>query len=106
MQMVHTSEEAALKPWRPWLRALIAMAFLGPCLWGFGSKFYELVVVCRGDPNGAFAITPIVNYLLASTGFLLLLGWGAFNGMFRDIEAPKYMMLENEQRLDANETAV
>ena len=88
------------KPWRPWVRGLIAVAFLGPCLWGFGTKFFELVQVCRGDPEGAFAITPILNYLLASAGFLLLLGWGALNGMFHDIEAPKYTMLRNEQMLD------
>ncbi len=81
-------------------------SFLLPCLWGFGSKFRELVILCQGDAEGAFAIAPIMNYLLASTGFLLLLGWGAMNGMFRDIELPKYTMLENEQLLDAKENMV
>ena len=52
---------------------------------------------------GAFAITPIVNYLLAGCGFLLLFAWAARNGMFRDIEAPKFQMLENERRLDASQ---
>jgi hypothetical protein len=83
---------------------LIALAFLGPCLWGFGSKLYELVVVWQGDPEGAFAVAPIVNYLLAAAGFLLLLGWAAANGMFHDIELPKYTMLENEHRLDETES--
>ena len=50
--------------------------------------------------EGAFAISPIVNYLLASFGFLLLFGWAALGGMFHDIEQPKYTMLENEARLD------
>lgn len=94
----------ATRPWRPWVRALIAVGLLAPCLWGFGSKLYELVVVWQGDPEGAFAVAPIVNYLLASAGFLLLFGWGALNGMFRDIEMPKYTMLENERRLDEQES--
>lgn len=92
------------KTWQPWVRCLIAVAFLGPCLWGFGSKLFELVMVWQGDPEGAFAVAPIVNYLLASAGFLLLFGWAIFNGMFRDIELPKYTMLENERRLDAIES--
>lgn len=90
---------------RPALRALAAVVILVPCLYGFGSKFVELVALARGDADGAFAIAPIVNYLLASAGFLLLFGWAAFNGMFRDIEQPKHMMLDNERRLDAQAQA-
>jgi hypothetical protein len=67
----------------------------------FCVKFYELVLVAMYDPNGAFAVTPIVNYLLAGLGFLCMLGWAACNGMFHDIEQPKRTMLETEQRLDA-----
>jgi hypothetical protein len=69
----------------------------------FGIKFYELIRVARLEHDGAFAITPIINYLLAGLGFLCLLGWAALNGMFRDIEQPKHTMLENEERLDALE---
>ena len=47
-----------------------------------------------------FAITPVVNYLLASLGFFCLFFWAIYQGMFRDIEAPKFTMLENERRLD------
>jgi hypothetical protein len=79
---------------------LMAVAVLVPSLFGFGTKFIEFIALYRGDVEGAFAISPIVNYLLASLGFLFLFGWAAFGGMFRDIEAPKYTMLENEMRLD------
>jgi len=82
---------------------LTIVFFIGPAMFGFGTKFYELVRVFQGDPAGAFAVTPIVNYLLASFGFVLLFGWAARNGMFRDIECPKFEMLENERRLDALE---
>jgi heavy metal translocating P-type ATPase len=70
-----------------------------PSCWGFGSKFLEFIAIYRGEVDGAFAVAPILNYLLASTGFLLLFFWAAMNGMFHDIERPKYTMLENEKRL-------
>ena len=66
---------------------------------------YYLVFLLGGllacvPANGAFALTPVTNYLFASLGFLCLFGWAAANGMFHDIERPKRTMLENEQRLD------
>ena len=82
---------------------VLAVVILGFCLWGFGRKFVELVALCRGNIEGAFAITPVVNYLLASLGFLCLLGWATANGMFQDIERPKHTMLENEAQLDATD---
>lgn len=79
---------------------LMAAAVLAPSLFGFGTKFLEFIALYRGDVEGAFAISPILNYLLASLGFLFLFGWAALGGMFRDIEEPKYAMLENEAELD------
>jgi hypothetical protein len=81
--------------------AALAVLILAASLVGFGTKFVDLVLVARGEPDGVFAVTPIVNYLLASLGFLCLMGWAAANGMFHDIEQPKRTMLENEERLDA-----
>jgi hypothetical protein len=82
------------------LRLLATAAVLLPCLYGFGGKFIELVRVSRLEADGAFAIAPIVNYLLASSGFLLLFCWAAGTGMLRDVESPKQAMLDNEARLD------
>lgn len=74
-----------------------------PSMLGFMMKFGELVELTKGvSDGGGFAITPVVNYLLASLGFFCLLVWAGLNGMFRDLEKPKYLMLENEQELDAN----
>ncbi len=89
---------------RRWITGLLAVAILIPSLWGFGSKFVEFVAIYRGDADGAFAISPILNYLLASLGFLCLFGWATLHGMFRDIEAPKYTMLDNENLLNRQET--
>jgi hypothetical protein len=80
--------------------AALALAILVPSLWGFGSKFIEFIALFRSDEEGAFAIMPVLNYLLASCGFLLLFCWAVLQGMFRDIEKPKHSMLENERRLD------
>jgi hypothetical protein len=84
---------------------LLAVAILVPSLLGFGTKFYEFVLLARGNVEGVFAVTPVINYLMASLGFLCLLGWAAANGMFRDIEQPKLTMLENEELLDAQSNA-
>lgn len=67
---------------------------------GFGMKFIEFIHVFKGDAAGMFAISPMVNYLLASMGFLCLLVWATKNGMFQDIERPKDIMLEREMELD------
>lgn len=67
---------------------------------GFAAKFIEFIHTFQGDAAGAFAITPMVNYLLASAGFFCLLVWATLNGMFRDIEEPKRTMLEHDALLD------
>jgi hypothetical protein len=89
-------------PWqsRRVVMLLMAAAVLLPSLYGFGTKLIEFIALARGDVEGSFAISPVVNYLLASFGFLMLFGWAALGGMFRDIEQPKYAMLENEAKLD------
>jgi hypothetical protein len=79
---------------------VFAFVILIPSLYGFANKFREFILLYRGDVDGVFAITPIVNYLLASLGFFFLFCWAVAHGMFRDIEKPKFAMLENERRLD------
>lgn len=86
--------------WRSRLTLLLAVVILIPSLWGFGTKFLDLVAIYRREVDGAFAVAPIMNYLLASAGFFLLLCWAIANGMFHDIERPKFTMLENERKLD------
>jgi len=80
---------------------LMAVLILVPSMFGFGAKFLEFIRLVRGDADGIFAITPVVNYLLASLGFFCLFIWAALGGMFHDIERPKRTMLQNEDRLNA-----
>lgn len=79
---------------------VLALLILIPSMLGFITKFIELFAVLNGDPDGVFALTPILNYLLASLGFLCLLLWAAGRGMFHDVELPKRAMLEREDLLD------
>lgn len=84
---------------------IMSVVILGFCCYGFGTKFIELVrLVVSEDASaqeGVFAVAPLMNYLLASAGFLCLLGWATMHGMFRDIEQPKQTMLEVNAQLDS-----
>jgi hypothetical protein len=79
---------------------LLATLILIPSGYGFVGKFVELIHVYRGESEGAFAVAPMVNYLLASLGFVCLLLWATAGGMFHDIEQPKFELLKREELLD------
>lgn len=80
--------------------AVLGVAILIPSMLGFINKLFEFAHVARGDADGLFALTPIMNYVLASLGFFCLLLWATLQGMFRDIEGPKQVMLAREEQLD------
>ena len=61
---------------------LLAVLILIPSGYGFAGKFIELIRVFRGEPGGAFAVAPMMNYLLASLGFFCLLLWAATHTTF------------------------
>jgi hypothetical protein len=86
--------------WQVRLTILLAVLILIPSGYGFVGKFIELVRVYRGESDGAFAVAPMMNYLLASFGFGCMLLWAAAHGMFRDIESPKHDLLVHEEMLE------
>jgi nitrogen fixation-related uncharacterized protein len=95
------SERPAANRLRARLTAIFAVLILTPSMLGFVAKFIEFAHTLQASPDGAFAVTPMLNYLLASLGFLCLLLWALANGMFHDLERPKHRMLEIEQQLDS-----
>ena len=103
--MATASVTTARRPIRKHNRTtiLLALVILIPCLLGFGNKFREFVLLFSGEVDGAFAISPILNYLLVSLGFFFLFLWAILHGMFTDIERPKVQMLEIERMLDAHD---
>ena len=97
--MIASDPARTVRRKRRWLFLAMALVFLVPAAVGFGTKFVEFVSFV-GAEEGAFTIVPIVNYVLASLGFVFLMGWAANKGMFENVEKPKFTMLENEHRLD------
>ncbi len=85
---------------RRWLTIFLALIILLPSFYGFGTKLLEFIALLGQDEDGAFALMPVVNYLLASIGFFLMFAWATLGGMFSDVERPKYTMLEQEQLLN------
>jgi nitrogen fixation-related uncharacterized protein len=79
---------------------VMSICIIVPSMLGFSAKFLEFIHTFRGTSDGAFAVTPVLNYLLASVGFFCMLLWAAANGMFHDMEEPKHHMLELEEALD------
>ncbi len=90
---------------KPAVLVVMSVLILVPSMVGFIMKFLEFIRTFQDSTDGAFAITPMLNYLLASLGFFSLLVWAAANGMFRDIEQPKHQMLANDARLNAERAA-
>lgn len=88
-----------------WITFALAVVILIPSLYGFAGKFIEFYHVFRGQADGGFAIAPMANYLLASAGFLCLFVWSTTNGMWGDMEQPKYELLRHEAQLDQADQA-
>lgn len=89
------------KPRRKWLAlALMALVFVVPAGIAFVNKFIHFMGTVRTEEMGGAALVPMLNYLAVAAGFTCLFIWAMFRGMFHDVEAPKYTMLENEAKLD------
>lgn len=93
-----TSKPSWLK--RHWVVLVLGIVILVPTGSGFSVKFYRFFLAMREGEGSAFAILPMINYLLVAAGFVCLSIWAVFRGMFRDIEAPKFTMLEHENEID------
>ncbi len=77
------------------------VVFLLPAGVGFAIKLYEFMTVANGATSeGTFMLVPVLNYFIVFMGMLCMLAWATTNGMFRDIEKPKFDMLRREQKLD------
>ena len=83
----------------------LAIGIVLPGAYGFTEKFLQFIRTFRSDATGGFTIVPMANYLIVTAGFACLLVWAIAHGMFRDVEKPKFDMLEREAELDAREQA-
>ncbi|MCS7049430.1 MAG: hypothetical protein NZ483_09080 [Verrucomicrobiae bacterium] len=66
-------------------------------------KLVEFANTATHEDMPGFALVSVVPYLTATFGFLLLAIWAFLRGHFRDIEQPKYDMLDQEREYDLAE---
>lgn len=85
---------------RKTITIILALIILPVSFLGFGAKIVEIIAVLTGEPDGIFTLSPLLNYFLASMGFACILCWAMFQGMFHDIEKPKFAMLDMERQLE------
>lgn len=79
---------------------VMGLIFVVPAGVAFVNKFIHFCRTLHTDEMGKSALVPMLNYLAVAAGFSCLFIWALLRGMFRDVEAPKYTMLENEAKLD------
>jgi len=68
-------------------------------------KLFEFYFTATTQGSQALAsfLIPVLNYLIVAAGFACLFLWTYFSGQFKNIEAPKYRMLEMQREIDRNE---
>jgi len=67
---------------------------------GFLMKLIEFVTVLLSDEPMQFAFLPVVTYLMVAAGYACLFFWAYISGHFKNIEAPKYRMLQMQNEID------
>ena len=60
----------------------------------FFFKVYSFMRTIKKDELAGFAFDPIMIYAFVAIGFLFMLVWAYISGQFKDVERPKYEMLE------------
>ncbi|MFQ5706341.1 MAG: cbb3-type cytochrome oxidase assembly protein [bacterium] len=63
-------------------------------------KITEFAETYLKDDLKSFGAISVVSYLVGFFGILFFTLWGVFKGHFRDIERPKYRMLELDEEIE------
>lgn len=84
---------------RRWVLGFFLVA-IGVSGVGFSVKIFEFADDLADQKGLQFAGAHLLTYACVATGFLSLLAYGFLKGHFRDIEEPKYDLLEKERRYD------
>jgi hypothetical protein len=85
--------------WFLWIFSVIMIIVAGSA---FVMKLIEFTATATREGTGALAsfLIPVLNYLLVAGGFFCLFLWAYFRGHFKDLEAPKYRMLELNRQFE------
>ena len=98
--MNSSNSELGAKPRRAIHVFFVIAVTVAGCMFTF--KMYSFLKTVKRDELAGFAFDPILIYAFVAMGFLCLLAWAYLTGQFRDVERPKYDMLE---RFDEQERA-
>jgi len=87
-----------------WTFSVVLVAVAGTA---FLFKLIEFFVTATNSGPAALAsfLIPVLNYLLVAAGFFCLFFWAYFAGQFRDLEEPKYRMLQLQAQFDQAEAS-
>ncbi len=85
--------------WQKIMSWLVVLAvFIGGAT--FVHKLIEFGRTAGRDDMPGFALVSVVPYFVATFGFLLLAIWAFLSGHFKDIEEPKYRLLDQEKEYE------
>lgn len=86
------------------LRSIVVVGFAVAVLvvagFGFVFKMAEFSLTIIKDDVEGFGAAAVAVYLLGMLPMLFLNLWAVFTGRFRDIERPKYRMLELDEEIE------
>ena len=71
----------------------------------FLMKLIDFYITATREGTAALGsfLVPVMNYLFVAAGFGALFVWAYLRGEFRDVEGPKYKMLEQNLRWEREE---
>ena len=77
--------------------AIVVMAVAGL---GFVYKMAEFVVTITRDEIAGFGAVAVATYLIGMLPIVFLTLWGVLSGRFRDVERPKFRLLELDREIE------
>jgi len=72
----------------------------------FFYKVYTMLATVHQHELVGFAFDPLIVYACVAMGFFCMLVWAYLSGQFRDVEQPKYEMLERWERQEKQDAAL
>ena len=89
--------------WFLWIFGPIVILVAGTAFVFKLIEFLYAATTTGPDSLGSF-LMPVLTYLLVAAGYLSLFFWAYASGQFRDVEGPKYRMLEMQDEIDRAES--
>jgi len=82
-----------------WIFSIVMIVTAGSA---FTMKLIDFYITATREGSAALGsfLVPVMNYLCIAAGFAALFVWAHSRGQFRNVEEPKYRMLEQNRLCD------